>query len=173
MDLNITMNQVYKEIQDIGIPCKQIKGIKWTNARQQWGACWEKNGTYNITISNMLKQEGVPEKAVKSVIAHEIIHTCEGCWNHGEKFRKYCSIVKEKYGYNPIGTKPSGGHKPEDLGIDEEKVYGDQMFKYIIQCADCGKKWKYNRRQQWFSRLEKCRCPYCKDNTLKFVKGTI
>lgn len=173
MDLQIVMKEVYKEIKDVGIPCKEIEGVKWTNARKKWGACWNKGGKYNITISDMLKQNGIKEEAVKSVIAHEIIHTCEGCWNHGKQFRKYCEIVQKKYGYNPIGTRPDGGHKPEDLDIKEEMVFGDQMFKYIIQCVDCGKKWKYNRRQQWFGKLNKCRCPYCKDNTLKMVKGTI
>lgn len=37
---------------------------------------------------------------VKEVLAHEILHTCYNCQNHGPLWKKYAKAMNDKYGYN-------------------------------------------------------------------------
>lgn len=39
------------------------------------------------------------EKIIQMTIVHELLHTCEGCFNHGAKWKYYAEVMNNKYGY--------------------------------------------------------------------------
>ena len=69
-------------------------------AKSRWGQCQRKGSGYYINISDRLLQDDVPIKALKDTIIHEILHTCNGCMNHGTTWKNYADKVNKAYGYN-------------------------------------------------------------------------
>lgn len=163
------MNEIRNNMKKLGIQCSErITEIKFTNQRKSWGRCYKiidgwTTPRYRITLSDMLKRTGVDIWSLKSVLAHEILHTCPNCWCHTGEFARLAKILKEEYGY---GIEESSY---KDLKIPEE-IYRDE--KYVIKCSECGQLYSYNKRKKWFSRLNECGCGTCKKKgTLKFIKG--
>ena len=160
------MNEIRNNMLAIGIKCsKRIVDIKFTGQRKTWGRCYKSpdSDTYRITVSDVLGKKGVDPNALKSVMAHELLHTCPECWCHTGEFLRLAEILEEKYGYK------IKEHSSKKLGIPEEVKYDEP---YVIECSECGQKYGYNKRMRWFPYLEKCGCGNCqKRGTLEFVKG--
>ena len=62
-------------------------------------------------------------------MAHELIHTCPGCFDHGKKWKKYASVARERLGYLISRTV-----SPEDLGIAD---ISQEEPRYKITCNGC------------------------------------
>ena len=170
LELFSVMNEVRENMKKIGIDCSaSIREIKFTGQRRTWGRCYKTRGwghdIYRITISDMLGKKGVDPNALKSVVAHEVLHTCPKCWTHTGEFSRLADILEKKYGYK------IKEHMAEGLGVPDEIKYDEP---YVIECSECGQKYAYNRRKKWFNYLEKCGCGNCqKKGTLKFTKGGV
>ena len=170
LELSSVMNEVRENMKKIGIDCSaNIREIKFTGQRKTWGRCYKARGwgceTYRITISDMLQKKGVNPNALKSVVAHEVLHTCPKCWSHTGEFSRLADILENKYGYK------IKEHMAEGLGVPDEVKYDEP---YVIECSECGQKYAYNKRKKWFKYIEKCGCGNCqKKGTLKFTKGKI
>ena len=120
------------ELASIGIITGAVKEIK-INPRftSTWGYCKKlPNGDFAIDLSKRLFEEG-NEKGIKTTIIHELLHTCEGCFNHGAEWKAKAEKVNAAYGYN-IKRCTSAKEK----GI-EETGRGTKI-KYIVVCARCG-----------------------------------
>lgn len=120
-------------------------------AKKRFGMCINKNGVFTIELSEMLLE--APERSCMQTIAHELIHTCDGCDNHGELFRKYADIMNRRYGYDIRRTNTA-----EEMGIEPAKVQGN--VKYIIECQSCKTKifrTRYSNVAAHPSRY-RCRC---------------
>lgn len=117
------------------IPYGEITSIT-VNKRlsKAWGRCIHRSGstTYQIEVRKIIADsKTTPEKAIMEVVLHEIIHTCEGCWNHGELFKSYGSRFA-KYGYNVGNAKTSVDSTEIDINTYVEKC------KYAVRCPKCG-----------------------------------
>lgn len=66
---------------------------------------------------------------VKEVLAHEILHTCYNCQNHGPLWKKYAKAMNDKYGYNISRVKK----------FSEYNIDNNIQYKYKIVCKKCGK----------------------------------
>ena len=124
---------VKKQAQNVGIPySKKLDphvGIN-TKAKKRFGLCIRIKDLYKIELSAMLLT--APEKACCQTLAHELIHTCEGCGNHGALFKEYAERMNRAYGYQIKRTNTC-----EDLGLPaalEKPVSAN----YIIVCQSCG-----------------------------------
>ena len=168
LELFSVMNEVKNNMLAIGIQCsKHIDDIKFTNQRKTWGRCYRRrerdSESYKITISDMLQKKGVDPNALKSIVAHELLHTCPKCWSHKGEFSRLADILEKKYGYK------IKEHIGKNLGVPDEVKYDEP---YVIKCSKCGQKYAYNKRKKWFKYLEECGCGTCKQKgTLKFVRG--
>lgn len=88
------------------------------------GVCRKNNNGFVVEISDFVFQ--YPENEIKDTIAHEIIHTCYGCFNHGKRFKFYCDKLNA-IGYN-VATTYKG-----------ENYHNEEIFaKYKIVCEKCG-----------------------------------
>lgn len=86
-----------KEMRKNKIPCGKIADVKIAPKNAQYFAITELtiNG-YIIKVSAKAIFAG--KKSLKNTLLHELCHTCIGCMNHGEKFKKYGKIVFNVFG---------------------------------------------------------------------------
>lgn len=117
------------------IPYRNITEIKVNNRlSKSWGRCLTKNHTdFWIEIKGKICDEKVTpnENGLLEIILHEVIHTCEGCWNHGKLFKEYGGRL-EKYGYN-VGKSTTSA-----AALQLDNTAYKETFKYAIQCTGCG-----------------------------------
>ena len=93
----------------------------------RFGSCRRlMNGYFAIEITDL----GL-HGDVKSTIVHELIHTVEGCYNHGPKFQEIARFLSSAYNIE-LGTRAS----KNEMALSEE--YRIAKAKYVIKCKKCG-----------------------------------
>ena len=102
--------------------CPQVRLNR--RARTRFGCCIRREGRYTIELSAKLAEEG-REEAVLQVLAHEVLHTCWGCSNHGARWKGYAQRMNEAYGYHIRRTD-----NYDKLGIED-----DRPVRYWVVCA--------------------------------------
>ncbi len=100
-----------------------------TRAKTRFGMCIKRQEGFLIELSAILLD--APEIACCQTIAHELIHTCPKCGNHGTVFKKYADIMNRKYGYNIKRTNSA-----EEMGVVNEPR--ERAVNYIVECQKCG-----------------------------------
>lgn len=159
--INDLMEEAAGELLRIGIkPARNISGIcENRRAKKRLGCCkLEKNGlrrTFRIEISTVLAEAS--DKVLKQVILHELLHTCPGCFNHGEKWKKLAEQVNYAYGYciQRLST-------PEELGMAAMEREGQRLvYKYRIRCKKCGTASYRMRKSRVVEKPQKYRCAKC------------
>lgn len=130
-DLNKLLDSALAMCDEVGIPYGTIRIITLNNRLSRaWGRCLSQDGgkTFWIEIQGKFAQdEFSTDKAVIAVIIHEIIHTCEGCWNHGSQFMAYGKRIADRFGINVAATD-----SPENLIVDS--IAWNQSKKYEVKC---------------------------------------
>ena len=135
-----------------GIPIRPVRNwLVGTTGKNMWGQCKAvENGMFDIRISAVLLQDDVDDQAVKNTIAHELLHTVEGCMNHGQNFHRLARLVNARCpGYN-IKSRTAA----EDKGIQ-------MQYKYILRCTGCGAALGRHRRSHFVDHPEHYRCSKC------------
>lgn len=102
------------------------------------GRCsnWRGTNHYIISINkNHIKYS--PAEHVHATIMHEVLHTMDGCMNHGPKWKRAGEKVNKVYQYSPITTTTN------TTTFDD---YNKNTYKYIITCCNCGSKSRYMRK---------------------------
>ena len=142
---------------ELGIPySRNIREIKVNNRiTTKWGYCKivgllspstggiTENRIFDIHIAGILLKEDITEKQLLSVLLHEILHTCPGCFNHGRQWKAYKKLIKKN-----TGIKIYKVASTEDM---------DMKPHYYIKCQKCGTKTKYPMRPRHVKR----RCLVC------------
>ncbi len=75
------------------------------------------------------------DDAIRNVMAHEVLHTCDGCYDHGIKWKEYAGRMNRAYGYRIKRTSSFS-----DMGL-EEPGRDDSRIRYIIKCRRCGREY--------------------------------
>jgi len=125
--------------------------------RSTLGNCSQRETKFIIRVRSDLS-----DSIFRSTIAHELIHTCPGCFNHRSKFKRYASKVNKalglKCGYHEVG--------PQNL----------EKYKYVIRCKCCGTLGAYNRLNNKLKMialgLPGIKCAKCYGNQFEFVNGS-
>ena len=128
-DCDELLAQVMEQARQLGIPfsSKIEPGVRLnTRAVARFGCCKLQRGRYYIEVGQAVAQG--PEKSCREVLAHELLHTCPGCRNHGRQWREYAERMNEAYGYeiSRVTTNASLG------------VQGLRAPKYLLRCTRCG-----------------------------------
>ena len=135
-----------------------------TRAKNRWGQCKKVPGGFKININADLLNESITksDEGLINTLIHEILHTCEGCLNHGKKWKDLAFKVNLFYGYNIKRTSSS-----EEKGVPEtlKKVY----YKYAVQCTCCNQITKRQKMSKVVSHPEYFRCGLC-GGSLKRIK---
>lgn len=148
-DVDALLAQVTAQARAVKIPispaiCPRV--ALNSRATGRFGCCIRKNGSFTIELSSrMLAAE---EKAVMQTLAHEVLHTCYGCSNHGARWKGYAARMNAAYGYDIERTDSC-----EKLGVpDTRKV------RYIVACTKCGAQFTRSKRSPLVDHPERYRC---------------
>ena len=146
--------QVKHEARELKIPVPEniIEEI-FINGRprKRFGCCHFKDGKFLVEISEFILD--CPENKIREVLAHELLHTCEGCRNHGIHWKVYAQRMNNAYGYD-IKRATSF----EDMGIHREEAPSQSNVKYIIKCSKCGKEYPRQRFTCVMKKIKAYRC---------------
>lgn len=161
--LKEVFDTVKNELKKIGVPVSEsiCPNIRLSSAKRNWGSCKKTSkGNYRfyISISENCFKEPDSIGFIKNVMAHELIHTAEGCFNHGERFKLYSKKAK-KAGYDVSVSKKS------DVIKSEEELYAEA--KHILKCVDCGQLYYRFRFPKEKNYINKIRCGKCKGKLIK------
>ena len=157
-DLDKLYMEVLEDVMNSGVTPGSITGVSVDRrARKRAGVCIRHNriGTYEIKISAFVLADDVAEQNVKNVIAHEIIHTVEGCMNHGYEWKKQAAVV--------MGYKPEYSIKrveeASSVGLTPEKRL--ESARYVYKCTGCGIIVTRNRASRFTDQTWRYRCGAC------------
>ena len=114
---------------------------------------YEKFKKHYIEISPWVME--LEDNIIKNTIMHELIHCMPYCNNHGIEFKKYASIINQKYNYNISRV----GNKQQDFKDSSIEYKEKSNFKYKIICKNCGQIFYRQRLSRNFTR--KYRCGIC------------
>lgn len=145
-----------------------ITYIKITNAKGYWCNIKKDYPGYRIHISRnfeLIPDDSLAKERLYSSLTHELIHTIPGCMNHGEKFKRICSLLNK---INPT-LKLQVTTSFLDYGIIEKR----KSPKYVCKCNYCGKEYLYWRKPNY--NMERYLCGKCGKSQLKifpYSEGT-
>ena len=153
MDKNILLNSIYKEVltdfDRLKIPyTKEVPIVINSRAKRRQGCCKKKDGKFIIEISEFVLDYPVDE--IKNVVAHEIIHTCYGCFNHQKRFKAYGEKLKA------LSYKVTTTYK------GEEKTPAELDARYMAVCQGCGEVIYRIKRSPLITHPQKYRCAKCR-----------
>lgn len=132
------LQQVIAEAENLRIPLGRIAAEVKINprAKRRFGCCRSERGLRGQVFSIELSAKvlACQEDKIREILAHEILHTCPGCQNHGKKWKIYASRMNQVYGY-AITTTTSG----QAMGLPETAdTRQAETAKYFLQCQGCG-----------------------------------
>ncbi|WP_322184361.1 SprT-like domain-containing protein [Neglectibacter caecimuris] len=150
-ELNAALAETAETLRGLGLPVShQIEPEVRVNSRakRRLGCCYFQNGRYAVEISAMLLAQ--PEK-LRQTLIHELLHTCPGCRNHGERWKAYAKKAGEALGCSIQRLAPVEG---------ESGPLRRDPIKYVLECQSCGAKIYRSRlskavKQPWRYR---CKC---------------
>ena len=156
-DLNMYASICMKELDSIDIKYGSIKKfVVNTRATRRWGNCsGNKVNGFTIQISAVLLDECNDEIGLKNTIIHELLHSCDGCMNHGASWKRLAEKVNSKLGYN-IKRCSSASEK----GVVEDHRL-DNRRQYVIVCEKCGLTYTRQRACRLVENPELFRCGRC------------
>lgn len=125
--------------------CPQVQINR--RARTRFGCCIRRDGRYTIELSAQLAEQG-DERAVFQVLAHEVLHTCQGCANHGARWRGYAQRMNEAYGLDIRRADSFAA-----LGVVDSRP-----VRYWVVCSRCGRRIPRMKRSPLVDHPERYRC---------------
>lgn len=150
-DLQSYANRCLKMLDGVGILYGSITGfVVDTRPKRRYGQCRKRGLTFEIGISKFMLDDSIPDKALENTIIHEVLHTIDGCQNHGSKWKHYAGIVKEHLGYD---IRRCNG--------DKEGLPVTAQFRYAVRCTGCGMVFRRMKRTDLIKYPEWYRCGKC------------
>lgn len=165
-NLNIVAKECMKMLDDIGIKYGNVTEFKVNTRSRRWGQCKCVPGGYSINISIALLDERNDINGLKNTIIHELLHTCDGCMNHGPKWKAVASKVNDAYGYN---IKRCSAASEKGVEKDTRPKHKVIEYKYEIRCEDCGHIYKRSKMSKVIQHPELYLCSHC-HGKLKRIK---
>jgi len=148
-ELDAALAEVIAQARALGIPTAgSIDPHVRVNRRAtgRFGCCRRVGRTYIIEAAGRLLAAG--EEAVRETLAHEVLHTCWGCKNHGERWKSYAGRMNEAYGYHISRTGTW-----EAVGLSDPK-----KVNYLLVCRRCGQEFRRTKASSLVRHPERYRC---------------
>ena len=148
-DFDRLLARVVDQARAIGLPVSErIHPHVAVNRRAvtRFGCCIRRGGEYVIELSQRLLE--APEAACMQTLAHEVLHTCPGCRNHGERWKDYARRMNRAWGYAIARTGTCA-----ELGVADARP-----VNHLVVCAACGMEFPRARRSPLVDHPERYRC---------------
>lgn len=153
----LSLNISYGNIKKISVKEGDFADVAWCNRTQRKTFGIVISTTFEIEICRWLLEDDVPIQSLKNVIAHEILHTCEGCFEHTGKWKEYALYMNRTLGYQIERTTRNldlGNYKPQ--------------YKYTVKCSFCGEIIQRRYETKVIKHPDKYLCPGCKHENVLF-----
>ena len=153
-NLDNILKEVIDEARRLKIPVPftiSDKVLLNPRPKKRYGCCRKKDNKFIIEISEFVLK--CPIGKIRGVIAHEVLHTCEGCYGHGLEWKKYASMMNDAYGYN---IKRASSF--EEMGLEPSDSDVNNNIIYIIKCRKCGKEYPRQRYTCVMQKINAYRC---------------
>lgn len=147
--LNVLLARVIRMAKELNIPVScLIRAEVAVNhrAKTRFGCCRRAAGEYQIEISSMML--AAEEDMVCRVLAHEVLHTCRGCANHGVRWHIYAQKMNDAYGLGIVRADSF-----DSLGLADSRP-----VRYWVVCTSCGKRMGRMKRSSLVDHPERYRC---------------
>lgn len=163
-DLQMIANECMEELDALDIPYSNDVEFRInTRAKRRWGKVSRlPDGGFRIEInSSLLDESNDCLRGLKNTIIHELLHTCDGCMNHGKNWKDYAEMVNARYDY---GVKRC--NSSEEKGVTEPVMTRATRpsNSYMIQCESCGNTHMSSRLSKTIQHPEWYRCARCGGN---------
>ncbi len=159
-DLEIYAQKCTKMLDQIGISYGDVAQFKVnTRAKRRWGLCRMKNGKFIIEINECLLYEENSQAGLEETILHELLHTCEGCFNHGAEWKRMAERVNRVYGYRIARIN---SEEEKGVSVLPEYQMRREENKYFFQCEGCGHTIAYKRKTKFCVHPERYVCGFCR-----------
>lgn len=148
-DCDALLREVLEEARALKIPVSEkISSHVEINDRavSRFGCCKYKEGRNTIEVARRVA-EG-PEESCRAVLAHEILHTCWGCRNHGKRWSEYARRMGETYGYVICRATTDEALRVKKAG----------ECRYLLRCQRCGAEFRRFRASALTRYPERYRC---------------
>ncbi|MEG0829534.1 MAG: SprT-like domain-containing protein [Anaerovoracaceae bacterium] len=150
------LQEVIRQAQSLGIPVsKNICPTVNVNSRakKRFGGCKSERQRLKTIYTIELSQDIIKcdSKIVKKILAHEVLHTCTDCHNHGPKWKAYGQQMERAYGYEIKRTSSY-----EDFGMPPPEKEG--TGKYQFTCEKCGQNFYRQRKSRLVTHTKEYRC---------------
>ena len=161
-EINQLLKDVIREAEAVRIPLGKIKRNVRVNARakRRFGCCRSVQNAFGVRqfeIELSQKVLACEDKKIKEILAHELLHTCSGCQNHGKKWKIYATTMNHAYGYAITTTTSDAA-----MGLPEtEARYRRESYRYILQCQGCGAMIRRKRASRLTQYPQRYRCAKC------------
>ena len=148
-DFDALLSAVAEQARALGIPVSdRVDPHVRVNRRAvtRFGCCIRREGGYLIELTERLLE--APERACLQTLAHEVLHTCPGCRNHGVRWKGYAQRMNEAYGYDIRRTGTC-----EELEIPDVRP-----VRHLLVCQACGKEFPRAVASALVRHPERYRC---------------
>lgn len=147
--LNALLARVIGQARQAGVPVsRRIAPVVEVNRRAatRFGCCRSVGGVHRVEVSAALLE--AEERAVCQVLAHEVLHTCPGCANHGPRWQRWAAEMNRRWGYDIRRTDSFDG-----LGLEDRRP-----VRYLVVCQRCGARMPRMKRSALVEHPERYRC---------------
>lgn len=157
-------------LEDIGIRLGNIQPKDFsinTRAKNRFGECrtFSRNGhvvRHTININADLLDERNEDDQLINTILHELLHTVEGCQNHGAAWQYEAEKVRRAYGINISRTGD-----PRELNYWRGNM--ERVVNYKCCCEKCGYTYSRQRYSDIISHPENYMCGVCGGNIKRIL----
>ncbi len=159
-DLSTYANECMEMLDVIGIEYRESAFKVNTRATKRWGLCsyagryFDGSKHYEIQISTVLLDERNSEIGLIETIMHELLHTCEGCMNHGAEWKRLAEKVNREYGLNIKRTNSA-----EDKGVTVDTRVKRVLHRFV--CTGCGQVIERQRESKFTQNYQRYTCGKC------------
>jgi len=147
--LDFLLAQVIEQARSLSIPVSRRihpHVVLNTRARTRFGCCRRAEGRFVIEVAAALLE--AEESALCRVLAHEVLHTCPGCANHGPRWKHWARLMSLHFGYDIHRTDSHG-----QLGLEDSRP-----VRYLVVCDSCGCRIPRMKRSPLVDHPERYRC---------------
>ncbi|MGN8875243.1 SprT-like domain-containing protein [Pseudoflavonifractor sp. HCP28S3_F10] len=148
-DFDALLRAVLAQARSSGIPVSSAIDphvVVNTRALTRFGCCVRRGGSFQIQLTHRLLD--APEQSCRETLAHEVLHTCPGCQNHGQRWRAYAGRMNAAFGYHISRTS-----RPEDLGVADLRP-----VRHLVVCQKCGREFPRTKASNLTLHPERYRC---------------
>ncbi len=155
--LDPLLQAVIAQVRALGIPaakniCPQVRLN--ARAKKRFGCCIgsPKLG-FTIELSAALPAAG--RRTCMQTLAHEVLHTCPGCQDHGPRWKAYAARMNAAYGYAIRRVD-----KPENLGVTLPPA-AVPTYRWRVVCTGCGRVFFRQKTSPLIRQPSRYRCAAC------------